>query len=105
MMRYSQMTKDELLQEIERLEDEQKASLREGWESQADMLKQKRNLARSYLVDPTTIILNQFYHVEEHDRLFRVVYLNGVMAWGHWEDSTEEVALPIAILQPFNNKI
>lgn len=104
MIRYSQMTRDQLIHEIQRLEQEQADADREGWESQVEMLKQKRNLARSYLVDPTTIIPHQLYQVEEQDGLFHVDYLNGVMAWGHWEGSEEEMALPLAVLQPLTQK-
>ncbi|TCS95823.1 DUF1811 family protein [Hazenella coriacea] len=104
MVRYSQMTKGELLDEIQRLENEQMNALREGWESQAEMFKQKRNLARSYLVEPTAIKPNQLYQVEEQDSLFRVAYLNGVMAWGHLENSAEEIALPLAVLHPRSQK-
>lgn len=100
MTRFSQMSKDELIDEIKKLEQEEKEAVQSGWEFQAAVLKQKKNLARSYLIDPKTIQTGELYQVEDHEGLFRVAYINGVMAWGSWEGSREEIAFPLSTLKP-----
>jgi hypothetical protein len=100
MLLFSRMSKEELHREIRRLEQEEKEALRQGWESQVAILRQKVRLARSYLIDPSTVQTNAWYEVEAMPGRFFVRYLNGVMAWGHWEGSKEEMAYPIAALKP-----
>lgn len=104
MKRYSQMTKEELEQEIKRLEQEEKQARQKSLESEALILRQKRNIARSYLIDPSAISPGKKYHVEGYAGLFTVEYVNGIMAWGTWEGSTEKVAYPLALLMEQNEK-
>lgn len=104
MKRYSQMTKTELEQEIKRLEREEQQALQKSLESEAIILRQKRNIARSYLIDPSTITPGKTYRVEGYVGLFTVEYLNGIMAWGTWEGSSEKVAYPIALLMEQEGK-
>jgi hypothetical protein len=103
MARFSQMSKDQLMNEIKRLEQEYHAAEKEGWEFQAAMLQQKIRIARSYLIDPSSIQIGKLYEVEGQTGKFLVKYLNGVMAWGSWEGSSEEVALPLAVLGEIQN--
>jgi hypothetical protein len=93
------MTKEELEKEIRRLEQEEQEARKKGWDFQAAMFKQKKNIARSYLIDPATIRPGTWVEVEEYDEKFHVDYLNGVMAWGRWEDSAEKVAIPLAVIK------
>ncbi|MFC7439859.1 DUF1811 family protein [Laceyella putida] len=98
-MRFSQMDKETLTETIRQLEREEQLAREHGLESQAAIFKQKRHLARSYLIDPATIALKQWYAVEEETRRFFVDSLNGVMAWGNWEGTDETVAIPLARLK------
>lgn len=100
MKRLSQMTPEELNQVIQQLSQELEQAKKSGNDSQVAILKQKRNLARSYLVDPKSIPTNQWVEVEDDNRRFFVSYLNGVMAWGYYEqEETMKVAIPIACIR------
>jgi hypothetical protein len=57
-------------------------------------------LAKSYLIrDTVTIEIGRTYRLaEENDRL-TVRHLEGVMAWGIRESTSEEAAVPIAMLE------
>ena len=98
-MRFSQMTATQLTMEIKQLEKEEAKALHDGETSQADILTQKKWLARSYLVDAKMIQSGQTYQVHEENTQFTVSYLNGIMAWGYWESSKQLVAIPIAKLK------
>jgi peptidoglycan/xylan/chitin deacetylase (PgdA/CDA1 family) len=94
MRRYSDLSHDELTTEIETLHDSiQRATM----DSQRDVLIQKWLLARSYLVKERDFPAGN-YRVEGYESIFKLSYLNGVMAWGIWEHG-EQTALPIALLQ------
>ncbi|GAA5346906.1 DUF1811 family protein [Planifilum fimeticola] len=100
MRLFSDMNREELRREIERLEREMRQARRNGLVSELEILRQRINLAKSYLTDPERIRPGLSYEVEGSDKPFFVEYLRGVMAWGHWEGETESVALPIGILKP-----
>jgi hypothetical protein len=100
MRLFSEMNREELRREIERLEEEMRRARRNGFESELEILRQRINLAKSYLTDPNQIRPGAKYEVEGSDKPFFVEYLRGVMAWGHWEGDAEPVALPIGILKP-----
>jgi len=100
MKRFSQMNPEELKAEIERLHREWEKAQNHGQESEATILKQKWNLARSYLINPQDIVIYQWYEVEGNAQRFYVKYLNGIMAWGHFENQErEESAVPLACLK------
>lgn len=98
-MRFSQMTTIQLKKTIEQLEKEETEALRAGQTSQANILTQKKWLARSYLVDTKTIHPGQTYAVHQENKKFTISYINGIMAWGYWESTTPLVAIPIAKLK------
>jgi hypothetical protein len=98
MMLFSHMTPRQLTAAIARLEREEREAEREGLPSKVAVIRQRKNMARSYLIDPATIRQNVWYETEEGGRKFFVERLNGVMAWGRWEGSRAEEAVPIAIL-------
>ena len=100
MRLFSEMNREELRREIERLEREMRRARRNGLVSELEILRQRINLAKSYLTDPKRIRPGSRYRVEGSDKPFYVEYLRGVMAWGHWEGDTEPVAIPIGILKP-----
>lgn len=100
MKRFSQMTTEELHAEIKHLSEELEQAQKMGNESQVAILKQKRNLARSYLKDPQLIPTEQWVELEGSNQRFYVKYLNGIMAWGYYENNeTVETAVPIACIQ------
>lgn len=99
MQRFSQMSKDALEMEIERLNREKQKAKDQGLDTQLAILEQKINLARSYLIDSSTVQTSCWYQVEGKNIPFYVEYLNGVMAWGNWEHSGEKAAVPLALLE------
>lgn len=99
MRLFSQMDQQEILSEITRLEKEINRAEKKGMTSEVDLLRQKKNMARSYLVDPQKIQPGTWYKVEGTEDRFYVEYLRGVMAWGNWEGSLELVAIPIGIIR------
>lgn len=96
--KYSEMTKEELFAEMQHVLGEKRKKEQAGFISEANILEQKFYMAKSYLTDPETILTGQKYQVEGIKELFSVRYLNGVMAWGKFPSSTEEVAIPIGRL-------
>jgi len=100
MRLFSEMNEEELRREIGRLEEEWKRAQRKGLLSEQEILRQRLNMAKSYLMDPHQIKPGRRYKAEGSDKPFLVEYLRGVMAWGHWEGEAESVALPIGILNP-----
>lgn len=102
MRLFSEMNREELRREVDRLEREMHRARKNGLVSELEILRQRLNLAKSYLTDPKRIQPGSTYEVEGSDKPFIVEYLRGVMAWGHWEGETESVALPIGILKPLN---
>jgi hypothetical protein len=100
MKRYSEMSREELLAEMQRLREEGMKKHQSGLltESELQVLEQKYYLAKSYLMDPGEIELERHYKVEGEEEPFFVEYLNGVMAWGTFPSSTEKVAVPIGRL-------
>ncbi len=102
MRRYSQMTEDELKQMIAELEQEYKQALKDGWQSKADVIARKKDMAASYLLDAEAFKPG-WYSVEGHNESFKLEYLNGVMAWGTL-GTQNEVSFPISMLQPSPEK-
>jgi len=71
------MNREELRREIERLEEEMRRARRNGFESELEILRQRINLAKSYLTDPNQIRPGAKYEVEGSDKPFFVEYLRG----------------------------
>jgi hypothetical protein len=99
--RYSQMSEYELQQEISRLNEKARKAEQMGMVSEYAVLERKAVMAKSYLIDPSTIKENELYEIEgAPGSYFKVQYLNGVFAWGfRVGGSTEEEALPISMLK------
>ncbi|MFC4077583.1 DUF1811 family protein [Salinithrix halophila] len=100
MHQYSRMSREDLLEEICRLETEESRARRSSMPGEVAVIRQKINFAKSYLTDPATIRPGYLYQVEGESHLFRVEYLNGVMAWGTYEDMRIREAIPIGLLTP-----
>jgi hypothetical protein len=97
--RYSQMTPNELQQELTQLDKKLTEAKAKNRESEQQILEQKTNIALAYLLDPTSIQLHTWYAVKDRTQLFRVDYIKGVFAWGTMEGSSEQVAFPISLLK------
>jgi hypothetical protein len=99
--RYSQMSEYELQQEISQLNEKARKAEQMGMVSEYAVLERKAVMAKSYLIDPSTIKVNELYEIEgAPGSYFKVQYLNGVFAWGfRVGGSTEEEALPISMLK------
>ena len=103
MTLFSQMSKKQLQQEIERLIEAEDTARRQGLLSQASIYRQQKNMARSYLVDPDSIEQGAEYEAEDETSPFIVSYINGVMAWGSWKSDKQLIALPISVLKKKNS--
>lgn len=70
----SQMSAEELRLEIDRLQLEESRARRFGLTSEAEVLRQHRTFARSYLMDVSHIQPGALYEVEDHVDLPRRKY-------------------------------
>lgn len=93
------MSPEQLKQVIAEIEREETKARKAQMQSQVDVLTQKKWLARSYLVDQDQLQSGRTYEVIGEDQSFTLSYLNGIMAWGKWGQSTALVAVPIAKLK------
>lgn len=96
--RYSEMTVEELNHELLKLKEASMKKHQAGFFSEAAVLEQKFYMAKSYLLNPADFVPGQAYGVTGYEGKFTITYLNGIMAWGHFAHSEEEVAFPIARL-------
>lgn len=98
MKQYSRMSDTELLLETDHLRREAKRKIQEGKFHEVDVLEQQYYFAKSYLMDPKKIALDATYHVHGEAGIFKISYINGIMAWGKINNEDPEVAFPIARL-------
>ncbi|WP_274361613.1 DUF1811 family protein [Paenibacillus thermotolerans] len=91
--RYSELSQEQLREEIERLEKEL-AKAESAW--QENVIRQKAYMAKSYLMKGLQLPQGT-YRVGHEPRTFQLERMNGIMAWGRWDDG-EEGAVPIAAL-------
>ncbi|WP_018130415.1 DUF1811 family protein [Effusibacillus pohliae] len=97
--RLSQMTKEELQEEMEQLKQRGLELFEAGDFEQAMVLRTRWYLAASYLMNPRTIEIGGQYFVEgEPGGVFTVSHLDGVMAHGTMSNKPGPVAYPIAML-------
>jgi hypothetical protein len=97
--RYSQMNPEELTNVVKELERQLTEAKKNKLESSEAILRQKINLAQSYLIDPQTIQIGSKYKIDGTSDLFKVDYLNGIYAWGRFEGNTEKEAFPLSLLK------
>jgi len=97
--RYSEMTLTELDMEIARLQKEGERSLAQGMVNELQILERKYYMAKSYLISPVTIPKGFVTSVENENGSFVIDRMEGVMAWGKFQDCSEERAFPVAMLQ------
>jgi hypothetical protein len=102
--RYSLMTAYELQQEISQLKEKARKAEQMGMVSEFAVLERKAIMAKAYLIDTSTIKVNELYEIEgAPGTYFKVQYLNGVFAWGfRVGGNSDEEALPISMLREIN---
>ncbi|UCZ54096.1 YfhH family protein [Bacillus shivajii] len=97
--RYSQMTEEELREEIADLKVKAQKAEQMGMVNEYAVHERKMTMAKAYMMDPNIIEQGATYVIEgSTGETFTVSYLNGVFAWGTREHSHEEEALPISLL-------
>ena len=99
--RYSTMTEHELRQEISMLQEKARKAEQMGMVSEFAVLERKVQMAKAYLVDPTSFKSGEIYELEGNPgQYFKIVYINGVFAWGYrLKGDGNEEALPISLLK------
>jgi hypothetical protein len=101
---YSEMTPEELKEEMKELQKlGQRAYDMENW-SDYEIHMTKWYLAKSYEMLPTAKIeIGRTYRIaDDYDRL-TVTGLEGAMAWGVRESTAESVSIPLARLDEFDD--
>jgi hypothetical protein len=93
MKRFSEMTSEELHEEIAKLQEQHKHA---EFPSQLAIIESKIFTAQSYMLSKEAFAPG-LYHVVGYEQPMTLEYLNGVMAWGTIQG--EEVSFPIAMLQ------
>ncbi|HJV46249.1 MAG TPA: YfhH family protein [Bacillota bacterium] len=96
--RFSEMSKEELEQALIKYKEGAMKKHQAGFFSESAILEQKFYMAKSYLLNPSTFIPGKEYQVVGYEGPFTITYLNGVMAWGTFAGSEEEIAFPISRL-------
>ncbi|CAG9622998.1 YfhH family protein [Sutcliffiella rhizosphaerae] len=102
--RYSQMTTNELHQEIGRLKEKARKAEQLGIINEFAVLERKITMAKAYMLNPEDYRLGAEYEIEGDPGVyFKIKYMNGVFAWGHRIHGNtvnkEEEGLPISMLK------
>ena len=99
LKRFSEMTKEELQQEVQKYKALIMKNEQAGFLSEIAIYEQKYYMAKSYLIDPGTIVLGKNYQVAGYAEPMYIDHVHGFMAWGKFPSSPEEVAVPLARLE------
>ncbi len=99
--RYSEMTEQELWQEIAALQEKARKAEQMGIINEFAVLERKVQMARAYLLDPSQFKAGKIYEIDgAPGEYFKIDYLNGVFAWGYrLKGDGKEEALPISLLK------
>ncbi|AIM17258.1 YfhH family protein [Bacillus thermocopriae] len=99
--RYSEMTEQELRQEISKLQEQARKAEQMGMVNQFAVLERKVQMARAYLMNPDSFKPGEIYEIEgAPGEYFKIDYMNGVFAWGYrLNGDGKEEALPISLLK------
>lgn len=100
--KYSDMSEHELRSEIGRLMEKARKAEQMGMINEFAVYQRKALMAKSYMIDPATIVPGEMYRIDGDEGVFfQVDYLKGRFAWGYrLGGNRAEEALPIAMLQP-----
>ncbi|MGY4690548.1 YfhH family protein [Salibacterium sp. K-3] len=96
--KYSQMTEQELWDELRELNEKSKKAEQLGNASEFAVHEQRRIMAEAYLLNPDDFMSGQRYSLKQEAGTFFVKYYNGVFAWGFRERSDKLEAVPISLL-------
>ncbi|MBU9719861.1 MULTISPECIES: YfhH family protein [Bacillaceae] len=96
--RYSQMTEEELRNEIADLKVKAQKAEQMGMVNEYAVHERKMMMAQAYMMDPSAFNSGETYEIIGSRDTFKISYMNGVFAWGNRNNSQEEEALPISVL-------
>jgi hypothetical protein len=98
--RYSQMTEQELRQEIAKLQEKARKAEQLGMVNEFAVLDRKAVMAKAYLLNPDSFTPGQIYEIDgAPGSFFKIDYINGVFAWGYrLNGDGKDEALPISML-------
>ncbi|WP_096187910.1 YfhH family protein [Evansella halocellulosilytica] len=97
--RYSQMTKEELTEEIAELKVKAQKAEQMGMVNEYAVHERKMTMAKAYMMDPEEFNVGATYDIiGSSGETFTIAYMNGIFAWGKRNDNREEEALPISLL-------
>ncbi|MCQ6281169.1 YfhH family protein [Bacillus sp. EB600] len=98
--RYSQMTVQELRQEIAKLQERARKAEQLGMVNEFAVLERKAVMAKAYLLNPNSFTPGQIYEIDgAPGSFFKINYINGVFAWGYrLNGDGKDEALPISML-------
>lgn len=98
--RYSDMTGQELHNEIADLTEKARKAEQLGVVNEYAVLERKIAMAKSYLLDPAYFKPGELYEIEgDPGATFTITFMNGTFAWGHRTGSEQEQAFPISMLK------
>lgn len=99
--RYSEMTEQELYQEITVLKEKARKAEQMGMINEFAVLERKAVMAKAYLLDPKKFKVGEIYEiVGDPGYYFQIDFINGVFAWGNrLNNKGNEEALPISMLK------
>ncbi len=94
----SQLSRYELEMLATKLNEQKRKAEQHGNISEVEVIVRKIAIAESYLVDASRFERGKHYQIADEDRLFELHFVNGVMGWGHFEGTANEVALPLSVI-------
>ncbi|EIT84673.1 hypothetical protein A374_13315 [Fictibacillus macauensis ZFHKF-1] len=98
--RYSEMSEAEIKAEIAQLHAKAQKAEQMGMVSEFAVYERKITMAKSYLLDPSVFIAGETYTISsDASSSFKILYMNGIFAWGYRNSSHELEAFPIALLE------
>lgn len=99
--KYSEMTKEELTQEIALTREKARKSEQLGMINEYAVMERRAVMAEAYLLNPEDFVAGEIYAIEgAPSTYFKIDYLKGVFAWGYrLNGAGEEEALPISLLK------
>ena len=97
--RYSEMSHQELREEIATLKVKAQKAEQMGMVNEYAVHERKMMVAKAYMMDPSIYEKGDIYElVSEHKGIFEISYMNGYFAWGFRNGQEELEAVPISVL-------
>jgi hypothetical protein len=98
--RFSEMSEIEIKAQVADLRAKAQKAEQMGMVSEYAVYERKIAIAKSYLMDPSTIERGKEYGIQgDPGSTFSVLYLNGIFAWGYKNKQSNLEALPISVLE------